>query len=136
MARTTYKNFNITATYIGGEKAPWSDEKGAPANYNNHRVTVYSKETKTRISFKFWASQMHPELRSRADLLGAFHCFLEDAISGSLVFGEFCREYGYNDDSRRAEKVWRLCQKSLTKAVRLLGDQDIYDLTNGLSQEL
>lgn len=33
------------------------------------------------------------------------------ARSGSLSFHEFCSEFGYDSDSRKARKTWKLCAK-------------------------
>ena len=84
----------------------------------------------------FWASIMHPELRSRYDVLNEFYCFLSDAASGLLSFEEFCREFGYDTDSRTAYRTWQACQRSSRKALRLLDgtESDLYTLLNQLSE--
>lgn len=129
MATTTHKGYRITATYTGSKPARWD---GTRENWNHHAVTVTNTATQKRTTFDFWASLASPEVRSRSDLLGAFRCFLGDAISGMQSFDDFCSEFGYDTDSRKAEKTWRACVASAKKAERLLDSEDIYELINSL----
>jgi hypothetical protein len=52
---------------------------------------------------------MSPELRSRYDILNALYCFVSDAVSGLDSFDEFCRNFGYDTDSREAYQTWQAC---------------------------
>lgn len=126
----TYKfgDFGITATYKGDKAAKWSGGE----NWNNHLVTVVNTKTGKRTSFEFWASIMNPHLSSRYDVLNAFRCFVDDAISGDMTFREFCEEFGYAEDSRTAEKTWKDC-KNASKKLHRIYDGDIYELTNALA---
>jgi hypothetical protein len=126
--KTAFKNFTVSAVYIGNKSASWAND-----NWYNSRVTVYNRETKKRTMFDFWGSLMNPELRTRYDLLNAFYCFVSDAVSGNQSFHDFCREYGYDEDSIKARNTWLACKKSLEKAKRVL-DTDIYDVCNELSE--
>lgn len=122
-----FNGFRITATYRGDKAATWSGGE----NWNNHWVSVVNTKTGKRTGFDFWASNMYPNLSSRYDVLNAFRCFVDDAISGDMTFREFCGEFGYDEDSRRAEKTWKACKKSGEK-LRRIYDGDIYDLINSL----
>ncbi len=49
-------------------------------------------------------------------------CLMSDASSGeSGSFEEFCSEFGYSTDSRRAETTYRACQASAKAMRRILG---------------
>lgn len=126
----TFRNYTISATYVGDKAAPFNDDKYQ--NYNNHRVTVRSAKTRARVQFEFWASLADPELRKPSDLRNAFECFLSDAIAGEQDFAEFCSEFGYDEDSRKAERIHKACQRATAKAHRLLGADDLYDLASQL----
>lgn len=128
--QTTFRNFSISATYLGNKAAGWGGDM--PENYNNHRVIVRNSRNGKRIQFEFWASLADPELRKPSDLRNAFECFLSDAIAGKQSFEDFCGDFGYDVDSRKAEKTWKACQRAAEKADRLLGDADLYDLANAL----
>jgi hypothetical protein len=41
-------------------------------------------------------------------------------------FAEWCSEYGYNTDSRKAEKIFKVCEHQAARLKNLLGD-DLYD---------
>lgn len=127
----TWNNFKITATYTGSKAADWGND--CPTNWNHHRVTVTNQDTGKRTCFDFWASLMQPELRTRYDVLNAFRCFVDDALCGSETFEDFCSEFGYNEDSRRAEKTWKACKRSLAKLQRIYPG-DLYDLINELEE--
>ena len=124
---TKFKQFEIKASYKGNKKASWGD------NWNNYMITVTNTETDQKITFEFWASIANPELKTEYDILNAFYCFVSDAIAGSYNFKEFCNEFGYNNDSRQAEKIYRKCKKQLEKLKKIY-DGDIYELANELQK--
>lgn len=52
---------------------------------------------------------------------------LSDAKDGDLTFEEFCGEFDYDEDSRRAERTWQACQDVLGRLRTWLGtDLDAY----------
>jgi hypothetical protein len=104
----------ITATYKGDKS--W-DADSTVQNCNNHRVTV-SRRGK-RVSFEFWGSIVEPEIKTRNQLRFAVACFLFDAAAGRLSFEDFCSDYGYNEDSRKAFAKWKECKNATKKADRI-----------------
>lgn len=59
-------------------------------------------------------------------------CLQSDARAGEyLLFEDFCSDFGYSDDSRNAESIWRACQRVRGEMQRLLGS----DFTTFMSQE-
>ena len=129
--KATFKEFTINTRFDMDKPSGW-DER----NWNHHTVTVYSKTTGKRTSFDFWGSIMNPEIDSEYDTLNAFYCFVSDALSGTYSFSEFCGEFGYDEDSRKAEKAWKACQRSLKKFERVSGYglDEMYDFINELSE--
>lgn len=130
--KTTYKNYTIKSEYKGDKAAPWG-VNWKQENWNRNIIHVRNTKTKTSIRFDFWGSIVSPELQSPYDLKNAFYCFISDAISGLASFDDFCSEFGYNTDSRTAEKIWKSCKKSTEKAKRII-DEDIYDFANELQK--
>lgn len=63
----------------------------------------------------------------------AFNCILSDALSGDDTFSMFCDNFGYDNDSRKAEAIYRECQKSLDK-LKVVYSGDLYDLANSLER--
>jgi hypothetical protein len=118
----------INSEYIGNKLANWG---GKQQNYHNHLVTV--THNKKRYSFDFWGSMMNPEIANEQENVFAFYCSLSDAISAKESFEEFCSNFGYNEDSRTAERIYKACEKTLSKVERVFSC-DIYDLINEISE--
>lgn len=131
--KTNFNEFTITAEYTGSKPADWGNGR---ENWNHHRITVYSSRTNKRTGFDFWASIMNPHVDSRADVLSAFECFVSDALAGRDSFEDFCAEFGYDTDSRRAERTWKACKRSWEKLIRVSGYDinEIYALANSLQE--
>lgn len=61
-------------------------------------------------------------------LEGVLHALLMDASAGELSFPDFCREYGYDADSRRAFSTWEACKENAKKLLRLYTPEEIETL--------
>ena len=120
-----WEGLTITAVYKGDRPAMWDDH-----NYNHHIVYVTSPTGKT--SFDFWESIAKGRTETREDVLSALSCFLSDAMAGGMSFAEFCSEFGYDEDSRKAYRTWIACRKANEKAERVISDT--YALANKLSE--
>jgi hypothetical protein len=46
-----------------------------------------------------------------------------DAIMGNMSFKEFCNEFGYDEDSRKAEATYKQCVQMSAKLKVFLGDK-------------
>ena len=57
-------------------------------------------------------------------------CLASDAagIENSKDFADWCSEYGYSTDSRRAEKVYRQCERQAERLQKFLGPEHYNDL--------
>ena len=130
--RTQYKQFRITSTFLNDKL--WSaDDK--MQNYNNHLVTIVNTETHKKTAFEFWGSIMKPEIETEQELLFAFYCFLSDGEGSRYGFENFCFEFGYDTDSRKAYKTFKACEKSLKKAERIGIDENMAcDIMNDLQE--
>lgn len=131
MATTTYKNFKITAEFVGLKVASWDEY-----NDRHNKVTIKNFKNGKRTSFDFWGSVKNPSLESDYDLLNAFYCFVSDALYGLESFENFCDEFGYDTDSRKAEKIYKLCKRAYVKFERVSGfsDNEMYNFVNELSE--
>jgi len=135
------KEFEITSRIKGyGVKFPLSDEKDWTL-HNEFRVTACRILDAQKVckSFNFYGSHSDyeggKEELADEDLKFAFRSFIDDAIYGTMNFDEFCSELGYDQDSRRAEKIHKMTQKA-TEKTRDLGifDSELYDIINELSE--
>lgn len=127
-SKATFKNFEIKASYKGNKK--WDCDGN---NFNNHMITVKNIDTDQKITFEYWASIANPELKKEYDILNAFYCFVSDAVGADGTFENFCSEFGYDSDSRAAEKIYKKCIKQLEKLKKIY-DGDIFILANELSE--
>lgn len=56
-------------------------------------------------------------------LLSYLYCIQSDASSGEhLLFEDFADEFGYDVDSRKAEKIWRACQQTRGELQKFLAE--------------
>lgn len=122
----------IISKFIGNKPAKWDTKAGISENYNNHKITL--KLNGKRISFDFWGSIMHPEITKDSENIFALYCLLCDCTSGMYSFEEFCGEFGYDTDSRKAFQTYRACVTSLGKYNKLT-NFDIYELLNQIQDE-
>jgi hypothetical protein len=124
--QTSYKQFEITSKSLGSIPCEWDNGR----NHNADRVTVKNVANGLKTSFKFYQSIASPCFKDEQELLSAFRCFVDDAISGTYDFDEFCSEFGYEKPSL-AYKTWRECQKALRRFKRIY-DGDLYELLDEL----
>lgn len=68
----------------------------------------------------WYTDKRAPLVPVAADVLS---CVVSDAHAGGQSFTEFCSDFGYDEDSRKAHKVWRKCKDGALKAYRLLGSE-------------
>lgn len=107
-------------------------------NYHNEFLVTVSANGK-KASFKFYDSfanyQKGKTELSERDLQQAFYSFTSDTGAGKETFENFCAEFGYNEDSRTAEKIHKACQKSREKFNKLFPNADYYDFINELQEK-
>jgi len=124
----TAGKITINSEYIGDKKATWG---GKVDNYHNHKVNV--THGKKSFSFDFWGSINKPEIANDQENVFSFYCALSDGISAKESFSNFCSEFGYDEDSRTAERIYKACEKSLNKLERVFSC-DLYDLINEIQE--
>jgi len=60
--------------------------------------------------------------KGEPQLKDVLNCLVSDAGVDQLSFEEFCSEYGYNEDSRAAERVYRATTRQTTRFLAFLED--------------
>jgi len=119
----------INSVFKGDKLAPWGNGR---ENWNRHIVSV--KVGEVLIRFDFWGSLAEGELRRDNDNIFALYCLLRDVLGVIDGFEDFCDRFGYDDDSIKALKMFRACERQLNKCLRL-GDRDkLYSLINELQE--
>lgn len=73
---------------------------------------------KGTIAYEGWARlSLRPVAPSAASVL---HSILLDSEAAKVSFNEWCSEYGYNNDSIKAEQTYRACQENADRLVRIM----------------
>lgn len=134
---TTYKNFKIVAKFQGADiNKVWNDGK----ERNKFFVYVTNTENGEKTRFTFWDCLAKTERGenelSPDELLNAFYFFVSDACRGFYSFHEFCLEFGYDEDSRNAERIFNACKRSYKSFSRISGlpYDEIFNFANELQE--
>lgn len=97
------------------------DDGDWPAGSTHWRVRLTRRVNGSRrqLTTVFSQGPAHCSEPTPADVL---YCLVSDARAGRESFDDFCGDFGYDADSRRAEAVWRACKATTPKVDRFLGD--------------
>jgi hypothetical protein len=88
--------------------APQWAEAGEPHG-NQYRVTL-TGNGRGKLSFDFWGSIRDRELGEDPTPYDVLACVSADIYCPDS-FPEFCSDYGYDEDSRRAFATWERCNE-------------------------
>lgn len=101
-----FGNIFIKSEFMNNWTRPEWDEKNVRPLY---RITLRTGENKMRRTANAWGNLADsPDLQHRT-LAG---CVLREALTDPEGYEEFCSNYGYESDSRKAFDIW----KELTRA--------------------
>ena len=84
----------------------------------------YNIKSSYRVILEKFPKATQPEI---ADVL---YCLLSDALYGQDTFEDFCYNYGYDTDSRKALEIYLVCQKTEKDLRKLLGNDFNYFIEN------
>jgi|APGre2960657404_1045060.scaffolds.fasta_scaffold184490_2 hypothetical protein len=87
-----------------GKCPPFCD--GKHIHGDEHRCT-FSRGGRS-LRFSFWNSLNDARTGTPADLQSVVNCVAMDG-NCPQTFEDFCAEYGYDEDSRKAERTFRTC---------------------------
>ncbi len=68
-------------------------------------------------------------------VIEVMYSLLMDADSGDYSFEDFCGNFGYDEDSRKAEQTWRACQEQGRKLRTLLGSEYSTALVQAMNEQ-
>jgi hypothetical protein len=97
----------------GGVEVP----DGFAPGTHPYRVTLTYRRHRLTVPFF-----MGPALCEEPTADGVLDCLLSDASAGEQTFEEFCSDFGYDSDSRKAEATYRACAAMAPRLRRFLGD--------------
>lgn len=116
----TETNTRLTIKPATRPKSPqWDGPHGL-----HYRVTV--SRNGQRIAFDFWDSFAAKERGTVPTPYDVLAC-----VSGDIycpeTFADFCAEYGYDEDSRKAEKTWKGCRTLAAKLRRVFPETKVME---------
>ena len=109
----------ISMTCQRAESNPNMEDSGS--RMNHWRCTLCSRGQQMVVPFSMGAALDREPLTQ--DVL---HCLAADASgldSAGGCFEEWAADYGYDPDSRKAERIFRAVSRQSAKLLKLLGDE-------------
>lgn len=103
------KRFHIDAMIEKGQdqcRAPWLDDQ-SPCG-TKYLVTLKRNYGKDCVSFDFWGSIAGKKTGTPPSFYDVLSCIAMDCHCPE-TFDDFCFEYGYDTDSRKAYATWERC---------------------------
>ena len=124
-------NTTIQAEFVGRDIPQWEERK----NLHNHFLITLQRG-KRSYTFDFWDSIYNTEKSIKASkdfLFDKFYPREYDILAciqkyDCGTFEEFCSEFGYDTDSRKAEKIYNACVKEFTALQTLYNDEEIEEM--------
>ena len=105
------KGITMTCKYGAPDNDSFKDSDGWTCILHN---------SKKQMTVNFYMGRGHHGKEPRvADVLNSL---LLDSSALDMDFEDFCGNFGYNTDSRKAEKIYKDCLKSGRKLQSFLGD--------------
>lgn len=106
----------VEALKITCTSEPTAPRPGWDAGASHWRVTLRMGHRRMTVAYSMGSAH-----RGEPDCADVLACVASDSRSADESFEDWAREYGYDTDSRSAEKTWRECQRSRVKLTRFAG---------------
>jgi hypothetical protein len=100
-----------------GAHMPYDKQDEWQQQANGYHCTLKYKGR--QYSFDFWQGT---GITHAPTAEGCLECLLSDSAGADNTFEDFCSEFGYDTDSRKAERIYKQCQEVRENMERLLGD--------------
>lgn len=103
------------------------------ADMDHWKVTI--RHLKSRMTITF--SQGYGHHGAEPQLADVLDCLASDAsgVENARSFEEWCSEYGFDADSRKAMSTYKACEREVARLKALLGDELYRQLLYGVERE-
>jgi hypothetical protein len=90
-----------------------------PAGSNHYKCTLRFRTRRMIVIFS-----QGPAIDHEPTLIDVLDCLASDAagVENGVSFEDWCADYGYDTDSRKAERIYKACEREAEKLRNLLGD--------------
>lgn len=117
--RIRFYRYHLKLTRKGSneimEVPGYSAGEGIILQWANTREINRGRRSEHPSSRDYWGKLYRPPA---SDVLQSLHC---DVSSADETFESWAAEFGYDEDSRKAEAIWRQCQDEARALRRFLG---------------
>ena len=120
-----FPQFKITTTFIEKVKSEYGYA-------NKYKVTI--RNGKKHFSTTFTDSINNTQKGIKSDDIDIIYCIVADAqcVQWNNSFEDFCSEFGYDTDSRSAERIYNACEKTYNNIQRLF-NSDGFDFLSAVT---
>lgn len=121
-AKSFLKKWNVrfSVHFVDNSCPPFCD--GKHIHGDKYRVTL-SRDGR-KIQFCFWNSLNDSQARKSPSEYDVLACASSDLYCPA-DFDDFCAEYGYDTDSRKAEKTFKACRAKSERLQRIFDGEEI-----------
>lgn len=107
----------LTLTHTCSPKLPYEKRDDWQKSATGYRCRL--RYQGRSYSFDYWMGSAHTEPPTAPECINSL---LSDADAGGQSFGDFCSDFGYDEDSRKAHANWRACIRINDAMQKLLGE--------------
>lgn len=112
------------ATLKGDRCPPYCDEKCIHGD--RHRITI-GRKGGGRLSFDFWNSFNDRQTGAEVHAYDVLASLSIEARAPD-TFEDFCSDFGYDEDSRKAHDTFKLCNKLAKRLRAFFSEDELSDL--------
>lgn len=128
------KRLGITSKNAYVSRTPMSTTPRAKYQFivyqDNWKVTLRSSVTKRSMTIPYMLGEGHGGAEPKlADVLESL--MLDASTADTRDYSWFCSEFGYDEDSRSAERTYKGCVKAYDKLCKFLGFENLHWLLYG-----
>ena len=112
-------NFRLDKRPVGGFPSPEFERI-----FNVYQNSAYAQieDEQTAANYAAWVAQVRGIVPTAGEVL---RYVAADALSGDTSFADFCADFGYDEDSRRAFGIWRACNDTRRELRKLFSEEEI-----------
>ena len=105
----------------------WDIELDVKAGWKNYKKHKYTTQP---IYLEFHCGTGHAKngVPTPPELSDVIYSLIMDWQGGREMFKHFCSSFGYDEDSRKAYKIWEACKANGEKLEKLFSADEIADL--------
>lgn len=117
------RDHKITMSAAWAARNPWMDD---PKGDMHHYRCIF-RHGRKRMSTYF---SMGPALTQEPSAEDVLDCLASDSssVENARDFADWCEEYTYSPDNRRAKRTWDVCKRQAAKLKDFLGEENYRSL--------